>query len=464
MTLREISDITSGRLHQDDGAGEPVLGVVADSREVSPGDLFVAIAGDRVDGHDFVDQAMSLGARGVLAEREVPAPAVIVPDSLAALGQIASHVRGSLPEAKVVGVTGSSGKTTTKDLMASVMGWRGPVVAPVGSYNTELGLPLTVLTADAGTRTLVLEMGARGSGHVEYLCGIARPDVGVVLNVGSAHLGEFGSRANIAASKAELVGCLPPEGTAVLNADDNAVLAMRQMTTANVVTFGVSAGSDVRVVDVSLDDCARPTFDLEYRGKRAAVRLRLSGEHNVMNAAAAAAVGLSLGLPLSEVAQALGEAAPGKWRMQVQVTPGGVTVVNDAYNANPESMAAGLKALVSMARSRGVRCWAVLGEMRELGPGSAEAHDAIGRLAVRLDVPKLIAVGPGARAIHQAASHEGSWSGESAWVPDAASALGVLVEGLRPTDIVLVKASRAVGLEGVAEGLMADSEGRCGAS
>lgn len=454
--------VTGGRLHAAAVGAQLVTGVVADSRDVSPGDLFVAIPGERVDGHDFVEQAMARGACGVLSDREVPAPAVIVDDTVHALGQLAAHVRASLPEAKVVAVTGSSGKTTTKELLATVLELRGPVVAPVGSYNTDVGLPLTVLKADVNTRTLVLEMGARGAGHIERLCRIALPDVGVVLNVGSAHLGEFGSRAGIASAKAEMVSSLTDEGTAVLNADNPAVMAMRRLTPARIVTFGTSPGCDVRVVDVELDDCARPAFALEHDGQRARVRLRLSGEHNAVNAAAAAAVGLSLGLSLADVAAALCEASPQRWRMQVEVTRGGVTVVNDAYNANPESMAAGLKAVAEMARQRGVRCWAVLGEMRELGPGSAEAHDAVGRLAVRLDVPRLIAVGEGARRIHLAASHEGSWAGESEWVPDAESALRVLESDVRPTDIVLVKASRAVGLEAVAEGLVAGSEERGG--
>jgi UDP-N-acetylmuramoyl-tripeptide--D-alanyl-D-alanine ligase len=293
---------------------------------------------------------------------------------------------------------------------------------------------------------------------VAALCRTAAPTVGVVLNVGSAHLGEFGSREAIALSKGELVEFLPGDGTAVLNADDPLVRAMRDRTTARVLFFGESAEADVRAEDVRSDDEGRPSFRLVGPGGTAQVQLGLVGEHQVANALAAAGAAHALGLPFDATATALSSARPrSRWRMEVAETPEGVTVVNDAYNANPESVRAALKALVSLARGR--RTWAVLGEMRELGDAAGEEHDAIGRLAVRLDVSRLLAVGEGARAVHLGAAHEGSWGDESAWVPDVDAALAVLRAELRPGDVVLVKASRAEGLERVAEALLAGSRG-----
>ncbi len=455
MRLAEVARAVDGRLVDDPG-DLVVTGAAADSRAATTGDLFVAIAGERVDGHDFVDAAIANGAVATLATRPVGSPAVVVADPVAALGRLAHYLITLLPELDVVALTGSSGKTTTKDVLGAILARRGPVVAPLGSFNTEVGLPLTVLRCDDDTRTLVLEMGARGRGHIAYLCGIAQPRIGVVLNVGSAHVGEFGSRQAIAEAKAELPGSLPPDGVAILNSDDPLVSAMA--SPAGVLTFGLGPRADVRIENLQLDAAIRPQFDLLYRGERCRVQLRIAGEHNAANAAAAGAAGLALGMELAEVAAALGEAeVVSRWRMEVGDTPGGATVINDAYNANPESVAAALKALAEFGRRRpGSTTWAVLGEMRELGADSAQEHDAIGRLAVRLHIHRLIAVGEGARAIHLGAAHEGSWAGESAWVPDAGAAAAVLREQVQPGDVVLVKASRAVGLEQVAAQLLAD--------
>ncbi len=433
-----------------------VTGIAVDSRTVRPGDLFVAIAGEHHDGHDHVAAAIAAGAVAVLAESIVEAPHVLVADPIAALGVLASAVLARLPHVTVIGLTGSSGKTSTKDLLAQVLEPAGPTVAPAGSFNNELGLPLTVLTCTEDTRFLVLEMGARGLGHIAYLCGIARPDVGVELNVGTAHVGEFGGRAAIAEAKAELVGALPATGVAVLNADDPAVAAMADLTAARVVTFGFGQ-ADVRCLELTLDQLARPAFVLEYAGRRASVGLCLSGEHMAANATAAAAVGVALGLDLDDIAAALSQAtARSPWRMEVTTTESGVVIVNDAYNANPDSVRAALKALVAM-RGQG-RTWAVLGEMLELGEESLTEHDAVGRLAVRLDVSRLLAVGEGARAIHMGAAHEGSWGEESAWVPDVDAAVELLVAEVGPGDVVLVKASRGAGLERVANRLIESGE------
>jgi UDP-N-acetylmuramoyl-tripeptide--D-alanyl-D-alanine ligase len=326
--------------------------------------------------------------------------------------------------------------------------------------NNELGHPYTVLLADADTRYLVLELGARGIGHIRHLTTIAPPRIGVELNVGSAHLGEFGSREAIARAKGELVEALPAEGVAVLNADDPLVSAMAARTAARVVRFGGSADADVRACDVEVDDLGRPRFRLAAADATAPVELRLVGEHHVANALAAAAVALEAGMSLPDVAAGLSEARPvSRWRMEVTERPDGVLVVNDAYNANPESMRAALKALASVARARraaGGRSFAVLGPMAELGADAVAEHDSVGRLAVRLDISRLVAVGEDARAIQHGAALEGSWGGESSWVPDVEAALATLRAELRPGDVVLVKASRAAGLERVALALAAD--------
>jgi UDP-N-acetylmuramoyl-tripeptide--D-alanyl-D-alanine ligase len=463
LTLADVAAMTGGRLDAA-APGARVSGpVVADSRAVAPGGLFAALPGEHADGHDFAASAVAGGAAAVLAARPVGVAAVVVDDVLGALGRLARGVLDRLPDTTVIGLTGSHGKTSTKDLLADVLAAVGPTVAPHGSYNTELGVPLTVLAADEGTRHLVVEMGARGPGHIAYLCGIARPTVGVVLNVGRAHLGEFGSREAIARAKGELVEALPASGIAVLLADDPMVRAMADRTSAAVLTFGRSPGADVAVGDVALDERARASFALRTPLGEVHVDLRLHGEHHVANAAAAAAAALACGADLDVVAEQLSAAVPrSRWRMEVVERPDGVTVVNDAYNANPDSVRAALEALVVMAGTR--RSWAVLGEMRELGAASVAEHDAVGRLAAQLDVDRLVVVGEGARAVHLGAAQARSGGKESVHVPDAAAALALLRAELAPGDVVLVKASRAAGLEVVAQALLdgAPAQGRGG--
>ena len=456
MTLREIAAATGGRVAGGADQEVSVTGRVgADSRAVAHGDLFVALAGTRVDGHDFAAAAVAGGAVAVLAGRELDVPCVIVDDVLIALGRLARAVLDRLPAALVIAVTGSAGKTSTKDLLAQLLPRLGPTIAPPGSFNNELGLPLTVLEADESTRFLVVEMGARGAGHIEYLCGVAPPTIGVELLVGSAHVGEFGGRQAIADAKAELVRALPASGVAVLNRDDELVRAMSSQTTASVLWFGCSAGAEVRAEQVRCDASGRPEFTLCTAEGQATVTLNFVGEHHVTNALAAAAVARTLGLGVRETAQGLNDAVPlSRWRMEVTTRPDGVVVVNDAYNASPESVRAALKTLAQM-RGRG-RTWAVLGEMRELGTDSLAEHDAIGRLVVRLDISRLVVVGEHAKPIHLAARLEGSWADESLFVPDADTAIEILRRDVRPGDVVLVKAARAVGLERVAAALLAD--------
>lgn len=458
MSLAEVASAVGGELHGADPSTVVTGTVEFDSRRVGSGGLFLALPGARVDGHDYVRAAIEQGAVAVLCSRPVAAPRVEVADGIAAITALASVVARRLHDATVVGITGSSGKTSTKDLLAPLLSLAGRTVAPAGSMNNELGHPYTVLQADFSTRFLVLEMGARGIGHVRHLARIAPPRIGVVLNVGSAHLGEFGTRDAIAQAKGELVEALPPEGVAVLNADDPLVSGMARRTAARVVTFGEVGTADVRASGVTLDDFGRPAFTLHAEGAVRAVRLRFVGAHHVGNALAAAAVGLAAGLTLDAVADGLTAAVPiSRWRMELTERRDGVLVINDAYNANPESMGAALKTLASVARAREGRSFAVLGQMAELGPRERAEHEAIGRLSVRLDLSRLVAVGDAARPILEGAALAGSGDGVAGWVPDVEAAVATLRAELRPGDVVLVKASRAASLERVALAIAEDS-------
>ena len=478
MTLTEIAEAVGGVPAPGTDGGLEVIGpVTADSRAVSPGGLFAAFAGLNADGHDFAAAAVRRGAVAVLAGRPVDAPAVLVEDVQKALGRLARAVLDRLRSTaarspEVLALTGSSGKTSTKDLLGQVLAGHpafgpdgpapGAVIAPKNSYNNELGLPLTVLGAGPQTRFLVLEMGSRGPGHIRYLCEIAPPSTGIVLNVGSAHIGMFGSKENTARAKGELVESLAADGLAVLNADDPLVAAMRDRTKARVVTFGQVAQADVQAVGVELDADGRAAFTLAADGSEARVALQLVGEHHVSNALAVAAAALGTGMSLGAVAERLSAAvALSGGRMAVSERADGVVVIDDAYNANPESVGAALKSLALLARSRpGARSWAVLGPMLELGERSDEEHDAIGRLAARLGIDRVVAVGEGAALIHAGADREGSGGEESAAVSGPQEALELLRARVKPGDVVLVKASNAAGLRQVAADLLgaADQE------
>jgi UDP-N-acetylmuramoyl-tripeptide--D-alanyl-D-alanine ligase len=456
MTLAEVAGVVGGRLADADP--DIVVTVAAsDDRDCAPGTLFACIRGERVDGHDFIESARERGAVACLTTRAVGSPAVVVDDVVAALGVLASYVIQRLPGTLVLGLTGSSGKTTTKDLLAAILAPHGETVAPRGSFNSEVGLPLTVLSCTTRTKYLVLEMGMRGRGHIAYLCRIAHPRIAGVINVGSAHIELLGSREAIAEAKAEIIDDLPADGTAILHADNPLVTAQVGRTSAPTITFGEAADADLRASDITLDELARPGFTLHWQGSAVPVQLTLSGEHQVANALAATAFALAAGIDLADIVTVLQTYVPAsKWRMEITERADGVTVINDAYNANPESMRAALKALVAIGRDQGRRTWAIIGEMREIGDTSVEEHDAIGRLAVRLDVAKLVAVGEGARPVHLGAAHEGSWGEESAWVPDVDAAIALLRDEVQPGDVVLVKASRSIGLERVAEALLVE--------
>ena len=392
LTLAAIAEITGASLGPFTGPAALVRSVVIDSRQAGPGVLFAALPGERADGHDFAAAAVEKGAVAVLASRPVGVPALITPDVPAALAALARAVTDALPGLTIAGITGSVGKTTTKDLAAQLIERLGPTVAPYGSFNNEIGHPLTVLRVTAETRYLVLELSARGPGHIAQLCQIAPPRLGAVLCVGHAHTGEFGGLAEVARAKGELPAALPPDGVALLNADDPLVLAMAERTAARVVTFGVHDRATVRAAGVTLDGQGRAGFTLVTPQGSAPVRLRLLGAHNVVNALAAAALAGELGMGTADVADALSAATNrSKWRMEVTASPDGVTVINDAYNANPEAMAAALETLAAVARGR--RAFAVLGHMNELGDESPQWHEQVGGLAAQAGVAGLIVVG-----------------------------------------------------------------------
>ncbi len=450
LPIAEIAQITGA---VPDGVPDPAVivtgPVVVDSRQAAPGALFAALPGERADGHDFAARAVAAGAVAVLATRPTGTPALIVPDVPAALGALAKAVVRRLPGLTIAGITGSAGKTTTKDLAAALIGTLGETVAPQNSFNNEIGLPLTVLRAGPSTRYLVTELSARGPGHIAALCEIAPPRLGVVLCVGNAHAGEFGGMDRIAAAKSELQRALLADGVAVLNADDPLVAAMSASTTARVVTFGRGAGVHVRASAVSLDWLSRPSFLLTMPGGSAPVALRLHGEHHVTNALAAAALAGELGMDTEAIAACLSSAAAmSKWRMEVTERADGVIVVNDAYNASPEAVAAALAALGVMAR--GGRAYAVLGRMAELGERSREFHEEAGVAAARTGLTGVIAVGAEAAPILAGAGSVAGYAGELLAVPDGDGALAVLADRLLPGDVVLVKASRAAGLQTVA--------------
>ena len=467
LSASELAGLVGGELL---GAPETlVTGAAVDSRLIEPGMAFVAIVGERVDGHEFAIDAMGAGAALVIADRKIDSldrdvPCIVVSDPLAALGEWARWWREQLRMSgpfTVVAITGSSGKTSTKDLLTSVLSSAGLTISARGSYNTEVGVPLTILAAPLGTRYLVLEMGMRGAGHIRHLCSLSTPDIVIITNVGSAHLAMLGTRTAIAQAKAEILELLEESGTAVVPSAEPLIQAELHRTRAKVLTFGEGAESDVRAEDVSVDATARARFVLVSGNERAPVSLTIHGEHFVANALAVAAAAMSAGVSLDHVAAELSTARiESRWRMEVTTTPQGLTVINDTYNANPESMRAALKSLASM-RGEG-QTWAILGEMLELGPDSLEEHDAIGRLVVRLDISQLICIGAGTRVMHLAASNEGSWGEESRWVPDAETALRIVQSEAQRGDVILVKASRGIGLESVAETLINDPLGSVG--
>jgi UDP-N-acetylmuramoyl-tripeptide--D-alanyl-D-alanine ligase len=462
VTVEEIATVLGAQLSGPGDRSAVVTALTADSRTVSTGALFVALRGEHADGHDFVAAATAAGAAASLTRHPVEgALCLVVVDPLVGLGRLSRYLvdRASAAGLHVIGITGSVGKTSTKDVLAQVLERAGPTVAAIGNLNNELGVPLTVGRVDEQTRFLVAEMGARGVGHIAYLCDIAPPRVGVVLNVGQAHVGEFGGQAAIARAKGELVEALPPDGWAVLNIDDPLVWSMRRRTRAQVLPWSTSQPLDDGVWASGLvgDASGRYSFALQDgRGDQSeSVQLQLSGRHQVANAVAAAAAAVALGLELDHVAAALAAASPrSRWRMEMRDRSDGVTVINDSYNANPDSMRAALSTLAELGRG-GRHTWAVLGDMLELGEAAAEEHAAIGRFAALSGVEHLVAIGEYATRITSAAVAAGLPSTRAVRVTAKADAVAVVASDLGPGDVVLVKASRGLALDTVADEILA---------
>ncbi len=480
LRLSEIAAAVGGTLHGDDAlVTSPAF---VDSRAVEAGGLFVAFAGEHVDGHAYAEGAVAAGAAGVLGVRPTGVPTVVVDDPAVALGQLARHVRDALPGMTVLALTGSQGKTGTKDYLAQLLAAAGETVATAGNFNNELGVPLTVLRATPSTRYLVVEMGARGLGHITYLCGIARPDVAAVINVGTAHLGEFGTQEAIAQAKGEIVEALAPEGAAVLNADDPLVASMATRTSARVLTWrarssdatpsqsvvgdlpdpalwaGPREKCDIAFADVELDELGRPAADFAIGDVTRRVQLLEIGQHQVLNAAAALAMAVAAGVAPETALTALGTARSlSRWRMEVHDRSwqsGSVTVINDAYNASPDAMRAALDTLGGIKDRSGRRTIAVLAEMRELGAEAARIHEEIGAHAATVGIDVLLVIGHDAAPVLAGASNISEWSGTAVPADDRGAALAWLRENVTAGDVVLVKASRGAALELVAAGLL----------
>ena len=459
LSVSQIAAAISGKVIGD--ASALVTGSVeTDSRLVKSGSLFVAKPGEKTDGHLFVAQAYESGAVAAIVEKvvtDVSIPQIQVRDSVVALGQLAKFVLEQIrqeSDLKVIGITGSNGKTTTKNMLHEVLSKFGSTVAPIESFNNEVGAPYSILQTTMETKFLVVEMGAAGHGSISYLADIAKPNIGVVLKVGLAHVGEFGGIEETAKIKSELVKALADDGVAVLNADDGYVSEMAGMTKAKKVWFGTSSDANYQATNQQVA-LSGTSFDLSWPdGDSSSVKLRILGEHHVMNALATLSVSDSLGLDRKTAVSAI-ESMPlaERWRMQVSDRADGVTVINDAYNASPDSMKAALQTLAQLGRS-GSRTIAVLGEMAELGSEAREQHDAIGRLVVRLDINQLVVVGQAAKLIHMGAEQEGSWGGESKFFESIDEALAYVRGMLMAGDLVLVKSSKSANLRHLGDDLM----------
>lgn len=456
MRLSQIAAAIDGQLIGEDRL--VTSSVETDSRLISSGALFVAKPGEVTDGHLFVMAAAQSGALGAIVERHVvesQISQIVVKDSVHALGKLARHVlelHRREHELTVVGITGSNGKTSTKNMLREILSKFGETVAPIESFNNEVGAPISILKISSSTRFLVVELGADGLGSIEYLSKICSPDIGVVLKVGLAHVGEFGDIETTFKIKSELANSLSAGTKVLLNADDSYVARMSETTKAEVHWFGTGSDSDIRAEDISVT-LAGTVFQFTCKDFSAQVRLRILGEHQVMNALAALGVASLLNLDLKVAVAALEEMQLAeRWRMQILPGLNGSIVINDAYNASPDSMKAALQTLATIGR-QGHRTIAVLGEMAELGRYSVEEHDAMGRIAVRLNIDEVVVVGEAAKIIHMGASQEGSWDGESKFFPSISDALQHLRGLLGVGDVVLVKSSNSAGLRALGDAL-----------
>ena len=456
IRLSEIAHAIGGELRGEDRLVS--ASVETDSRLVTEGSLFVAKPGEATDGHFFVKDALEAGAVGAIVERAVSdseISQIIVEDSVLALGLLAKHVLDVVRKSgniKVIGITGSNGKTSTKNMLREILERSGQTVAPIESFNNEVGAPVSILKISQATQFLVVELGADGLGSIDYLTKICQPDIGVVLKVGLAHVGEFGSIESTFQIKSELPRALAAGTKLLLNADDSLVAQMAENTLAEVHWFGTDSSSEIWVDQISVT-LEGTSFTLHSGDFESVVNLKILGEHQVMNALAALGVAKLLGLDLSSAVLALeGMALAERWRMQILPGINSSIVINDAYNASPESMKAALQTLATIGR-QGHRTIAVLGEMAELGSHSREQHDAIGRIAVRLNIDEVVVVGAGAKLIHMGASQEGSWDGESKFFDSISDALLHLRGLLRAGDVVLVKSSKSAELRHLGDAL-----------
>lgn len=459
LSVSEIASAINGAVHGD-GTVSVFGSVETDSRLISAGDLFVAKPGEVTDGHEFAQQAVGAGAVAVVVERfieDLNAPQIVVEDSVAALGRLAQFVLAEIRKStdlRVIGVTGSNGKTTTKNMLNAILSKVAETIAPIESYNNEVGAPYSILQTTLSTKFLVVELGAGGVGSIKYLTEIAKPDLGVILKVGLAHVGEFGGIEVTAKIKGELAKGMPTGSKLILNADDGYVAEMANHTKSQVVWFGTASEAGYRATDQSLT-IEGTQFTLHWPdGATSKVHLQILGEHHVMNALAAAAVSDQLGVSRELIVSTLDQLPLAeRWRMQVQHRADGVTIINDAYNASPDSTKAALQTLAQLGRS-GRRTIAILGEMAELGNQSREQHDAIGRIVVRLNIDQLIVVGQGAKLIHMGAEQEGSWAGESKFFESIDEALDHVRGMLMAGDLVLVKSSKSANLRYLGDDLM----------
>ncbi len=445
LSASTVADVMQGTLY---GSAEISANAEFqfDSREVKPGDVFLALRGEKADGHEFVSNALDNGAVLSIVTKPVSGTHIVVADVLDAIGALAVHVRHQLANLKVVGITGSQGKTTTKDMLYSILKDEGKTVAARGSFNNDLGVPLTLLRCDTSTKFCIVEMGARHGGDISSLTKIALPDVGAVLKVGNAHIGEFGSREKIALAKGELVAGLKSGAIAVLGTYDEFTPKMPISDDVRKMTFGVDHNCDVRAADIEFRG-GFAHFDLVTPEAREGVELRVLGLHQIPNALAAAAIAFSLGISTTRIAAALSmHESASKWRMEIH-EGNETTLINDSYNANPESMEAALRTLVLLSQERGGRSWAFLGTMHELGPSASQMHEEIGKLAVELGIDHLVAIGNqdylrGLKDSSTVTHYFGS-------VKDAES----MISEFEPGDVILVKASRAEHLEHLAESI-----------
>jgi UDP-N-acetylmuramoyl-tripeptide--D-alanyl-D-alanine ligase len=444
LSVADIAEIVGGKSFGDSGVivtAEPFF----DSRSAIPGGMFLALEGEQVDGHNFVEEALAKGGVTALTTRQVGSNCIVVADVLEAIRKLGAEVRRRLPQMKVIGITGSQGKTTTKDITRHVLSIAGETIAPSQSFNNDLGVPLTLLRANAKTRFCVLEMGARHEGDIARLVQMAKPDIGVVLVVGSAHIGEFGSREAIAKTKSEIVSNLSKDAIAILGMYDEYTPKMATQTPATVMYFGERTSCDVRATDVDIRE-GRAHFDLVSKAGREPVALRLIGRHQVPNALAAAAIATALQIPIDKIASGLSTAeVASKWRMEISDI-GSILLINDSYNANPESMRAALETLRYFAQERGGRAWAFIGKMHELGENSQRDHQNITAFAAQMGIDHVVAVNT---------PEYGNTSDAQLLVQHVSSfdeALAISKE-ITPGDVILVKGSRAEGLEKLSDAL-----------